>query len=353
MPQLEGMVYRNEKAWKTLASHIEKMHYSQIFIIVDENTERFCLPLFFHKINSDIKNDILKVKSGEQHKNIDSCIDLWRQLSAKNADRHCLIINLGGGMVTDLGGFVASTYKRGVSHVHVPTTLLAMVDASIGGKNGIDFGKAKNQIGTINQPKMVIVEPDFLNTLPERQLISGSAEMIKHGLIHSAGVWERVSAMDFSDKKSLEKLIWESIEIKNEIVSLDPHEENLRKTLNYGHTLGHAIESHCMESTHREPLLHGEAVAIGMILATYISNQILDFPEDTMGEVCKRIISVFPRQEFSKKEIDNIISLLLFDKKNRNGKVLFVLLYEIGSWKTNCSVDNELIFRAFEYYGNL
>src|SRR5690554_2155009 len=220
MPQLEGMVYRNEKAWKTLASHIEKMHYSQIFIIVDENTERFCLPLFFHKINSDIKNDILKVKSGEQHKNIDSCIDLWGQLSAKNADRHCLIINLGGGMVTDLGGFVASTYKRGVSHIHVPTTLLAMVDASIGGKNGIDFGKAKNQIGTINQPQMGIVGPGFLNTLPVWRLVSGSGGIVKQGLSHNAGGWERVTAMDIIDKKSLEKLIWESIEIKNKIVSL-------------------------------------------------------------------------------------------------------------------------------------
>src|SRR5690554_4287671 len=158
MLQQKGMVFRNEKAWETLVSHIKEINYSQIFIIVDENTERFCLPLFWKKINTEIKIDILKAKSGEKHKNIDSCIKLWEQLSEKNADRHSLIINLGGGMITDLGGFVASTFKRGVSHVHVPTTLLAMVDASIGGKNGIDFGKAKNQIGTINQPKMVIVD---------------------------------------------------------------------------------------------------------------------------------------------------------------------------------------------------
>ena len=353
MLQKEGMVFRNEKAWKILAFHIEEMHYSKIFIIVDENTETFCLPLFYEKTNLNLKSEILKIKCGEKYKNIESCIALWEQLSAQNADRHSLIINLGGGMVTDLGGFVASTFKRGVACINIPTTLLAMVDASIGGKNGIDFGKAKNQIGTINQPKMVIVDRAFLDTLPHRQLISGTAEMLKHGLIHSSGAWERAAYMDIEDKIGLEKLIWESIEIKNEIVSLDPLEENLRKTLNYGHTLGHAIESHFLEHPERKPLLHGEAVAIGMVLATYISNQLLGFPEQILKEVSERIISVFPKQEFSQKEIENICNLLLFDKKNRNGKVLFVLLSNIGSWKANCSVDNELIYRSFKYYENI
>lgn len=349
----KGVVLRNSNAWKSLRSIISEKQYSTVYILVDENTEAYCLPTFKEKVNLDIKMELLTIRSGEKHKNIDSCINLWKQLSEKNADRHSLMINLGGGMITDLGGFVASTFKRGMSFINIPTTLLAMVDASIGGKNGIDFGQAKNQIGTISQPEMVVVERAFLDTLPHGQLVSGTAEMLKHGLIHSAGAWERVAEMDLNDRPALEELIWESIEIKNRIVSMDPLEENLRKTLNYGHTLGHAIESHCLANPNRTSLLHGEAIAVGIILATYISNQLLGFPKIRLREVSQKIIAVFPKQRFAQKEIENILNLLLFDKKNRNGEVLFVLLSDIGTWKTNCTVDNKLIYRAFEYYGNL
>lgn len=352
MIQKEGLVLLNKNTWKILASHIEEMKYSNIFVIVDENTETHCLPRFNEKIDLDYKWKVLQVPSGEKYKNIDTCISLWEQLSDKGADRNSLIINLGGGMITDIGGFVASTFKRGLAFVNIPTTLLAMVDASIGGKNGIDFKLAKNQIGTINFPKMVVVENSFLDTLPKRQLISGMAEMLKHSLIYSDESWERINSLDPLNKPEFEELIWESIEIKSEIVSLDPLETNLRKTLNYGHTLGHAIESHCMSSAEREPLLHGEAVAIGMILATYISNQLLDLPEKRLTEVSAKILSIFSKQIFSQNEIENIINLLVFDKKNRNGNVFFVLIHDIGEPKTDCVVSNSLIYNAFEFYKN-
>src|SRR5690554_1697046 len=188
----KGLIFHNENGWEILARHIEKNNYSTIFILVDENTETHCLPVFYRKSNVSGKCNILKTESGEKNKNIATCIFLWEQLSASGADRNSLIINLGGGMITDLGGFVASTFKRGVDFINIPTTLLAMVDAAIGGKNGIDFGRAKNQIGTINNPEMVVVENSFLKSLPQRQLTSGVAEMIKHSLISSPSSWHKI-----------------------------------------------------------------------------------------------------------------------------------------------------------------
>lgn len=350
MIQKEGLVFRNRNAWEILASHIEEVNYSNVFIIVDENTQTQCLPRFYEKLDLNKKWKTLQVSSGEKYKNIESCIQLWERLSEEQGDRNSLIINLGGGMITDLGGFVASTFKRGMAFVNIPTTLLAMVDASIGGKNGIDFGMAKNQIGTINLPIMVVIENLFLETLPKQQLISGMAEMLKHSLIHSSDSWDKIRDIKPLNTPLFEELIWESIAIKSEIVSQDPLETGLRKTLNYGHTLGHAIESHCLDSSERESLLHGEAIAIGMILATYISNQLLGFPEKRLTEVSERLISLFPKQVFSQNEIENIINLLVFDKKNRSGKVLFVLMQDIGELTTDCVVSNDLIYNAFEFY---
>jgi len=254
--------------------------------------------------------------------------------------------------VTDLGGFVASTFMRGISFINIPTSLLAMVDASVGGKNRVDLGHKKNQIGVINLPEMVILDIEFLKTLPQEHIISGLAEMLKHGLIHSKDYWERVKNADASKKLEFEKLIWDSVEIKKEIVSKDPLEKDLRKTLNYGHTLGHAIESYFLENSDKKSLLHGEAVAVGLILETYISMETFGFPEDAMNDLTRSVFKYFPKQYFTQKDIAAIINLLVFDKKNRNGKVLFVLLQDIGHHKCNCEVNNELIYKAFKYYKN-
>ena len=353
MRQEEEMILQNELGWKMLSSHLFEMDYSSVFIIVDDNTKIHCLPILSEKISIEQKFEILEISSGEKSKNIQSCIYLWERLSLFSADRNSLIINLGGGMITDLGGFVASTFKRGILFINIPTTLLAMVDASIGGKNGIDFGSAKNQIGTVNLPKMVIIENAFLKTLSKRELTSGFAEMIKHSLIEGKECWEKLKTVQPNSSTEFEELIWESMAVKRDIVQLDPLEKNIRKTLNYGHTLGHAIESHFLGQEDRETLLHGEAIAIGIILASYISRNLYSFPKERLMEISKMILSHFSKQKFSESDIKNIIDLLIFDKKNRNGKVLFVLMRDIGKMEINCTVDNDLIYKAFDFYKNL
>lgn len=347
-----GSVYCNEGAWEALSETIEKLQPSKIFILTDANTENYCLPVLQQKLALASPPEILSMPEGEEYKTITTCVGLWASLSAKGADRQSLLINLGGGVVTDLGGFLASTFKRGISFVNIPTSLLAMVDASVGGKNGVDLGVLKNQIGVINNPEVVIIDTQFLKTLPPSQTTSGYAEMLKHGLIRSETYWKKLNAFDVNDTNSTEELIWESVEIKNKVVTEDPSEQGLRKTLNYGHTLGHAIESFCMERDDRRSLLHGEAIAIGMILATFISSEVLDFPKEKLGEVSTTILEHFPKEEFSEKDIEAIIDLLIFDKKNRNGQVYFVLLNDFGEHQIDCKVANSLIFEAFDYYKN-
>ena len=348
----KGAVYCSSNNWDSLNNKIKEINPSNIFIIVDTNTKKDCLPLFFKKITFNESFEVLEIPEGEINKNIHTCSLLWNELSENGADRNSLIINLGGGVVTDLGGFVASTFKRGVFFINIPTTLLAMVDASVGGKNGVDLGLLKNQIGIINHPEMVLIDTGFLKTLPENQLTSGYAEMIKHGLIHSREYWDNVKSFDILRMDKLEDLIWESVLIKNDVITKDPFEKNVRKTLNYGHTLGHAIESYSLDQNKFPALLHGEAIAIGMILTTYISFKKLGFPEQTLSDISLHIIKKFKKSLFSKEAINAIIKLLKYDKKNYNGTVLFVLLTDIGNYKLSCEVSNSLIFEAFEYYKN-
>ncbi len=348
----KGQVLSSSTGREALAIYVKEKKPSKIFIITDKNTNKLCLSIFLEKNNFECSPETITIPVGEMYKNIGTCLNVWKTLSEKGADQKSLIINLGGGVVTDLGGFVASTFKRGIPFINIPTSLLAMVDASVGGKNGVDLGHIKNQIGVINLPELVLLDTDFLKTLPQEHLVSGLAEMLKHGLIHSHTYWERIKKVDFTNKGEFEKLIWDSVAIKKEIVAKDPFENNLRKTLNYGHTLGHAIESYFLENEDKTTLLHGEAVAIGIILATHISAESLGFPQNTLNDVTKTIMSHFPKQNFSKNDIDTVIKLLVFDKKNRNGKVLFVLLKDIGQYKTDCEVDNSFIYKAFEYYKN-
>ena len=348
----KGSVYCSSNNWDSLNNKIKEINPSNIFIIVDTNTKQYCLPLFIEKKSFNQSFEVLEIPDGEINKNINTCSLLWNELSENVADRNSLIINLGGGVVTDLGGFVASTFKRGVFFINIPTTLLAMVDASVGGKNGVDLGLLKNQIGIINHPEMVLIDTGFLKTLPENQLTSGYAEMIKHGLIHSREYWDNVKSFDILRMDKLEDLIWESVLIKNDVITKDPFEKNVRKTLNYGHTLGHAIESYSLDQNKFPALLHGEAIAIGMILTTYISFKKLGFPEQTLSDISLHIIKKFKKSLFSKEAINAIIKLLKYDKKNYNGTVLFVLLSDIGNYKLSCEVSNSLIFEAFEYYKN-
>lgn len=344
------IIHFNTECYKQINVHLKKSNYSKIFIIVDENTHQYCLPKFLSNLETNVVIEIIEIESGEINKNIDTCLGVWNALSELGADRKSLLINLGGGVITDLGGFVASTFKRGIDFIHVPTTLLAMVDASIGGKNGVDLGHLKNQVGVINPSKMVLVDTFFLSTLPENQIRSGLAEMLKHGLIFSKAYWNKFYSIKELDHQTLNKLIYESIEIKKTIVEKDPFENNLRKSLNYGHTLGHAIESYYLSNTNKKPLLHGEAVAIGLILATYLSTELTDFLKEDCSIIKDTILQIFDHHKILEEDFNPIIELLKFDKKNEHGNINFVLLKKIGETKINCQVENNLIIKAFHYY---
>ena len=290
---------------------------------------------------------ILEIQSGEENKHIQTCLQIWEDLSNLDGDRKSLLINLGGGVLTDMGGFVASTFKRGIDFINIPTTLLAMVDASIGGKTGVDLGSLKNQIGVINQPQMVLIFPEFLTTLDPRQIKSGYAEMLKHGLIKDKDYWgDLTKKSNFTDASCIQR----SIAIKNDVVLQDPTEQGLRKILNFGHTLGHAIESYCLENHDRKTLLHGEAIAIGMILEGYLSHELRGLSKLSLDEIKKSFLRFFDKVDFTEDDIDSILQLLKYDKKNSHGNVNFVLLQAIGEAVIDIEVPEELFQKAFAYY---
>ncbi|MBT3612185.1 MAG: 3-dehydroquinate synthase [Flavobacteriales bacterium] len=304
-------------------SKLDVSGYSKIAILVDENTKRDCL----HKLPKFNDFIIIEIKSGEEHKNITTCNFIWEELTNNHFERNSLLINLGGGVIGDMGGFCASTYKRGIDFIQIPTTLLAMVDASIGGKLGIDFNGLKNQIGLFNNPKSVLVNPKFLKTLHDNKLKSGFAEVVKHALISDNNLWEELTSTPF-DILDWGAIILTSIQIKNNIILSDPFEKKNRKKLNFGHTFGHAIESYYLEKG--TPILHGEAVYMGMILETELS----PIPKEDKNEIKNYILSNFTLAHTPKKS--NLLPFLMNDKKNVQGKINFSLLNEIG----DCSIDN-------------
>jgi len=345
-------IHFNENCYIKLNSFLEKSNFSKLFVLVDTNTHYKCLPYFLSQVETDLEIEIIEIEPGEHLKNIETCSGVWNALSELDGDRKALMINLGGGVVTDLGGFVASTFKRGIKFINVPTSLLAMVDASVGGKTGVDLGTLKNQIGVINFSEMVLVDSRFLETLPEQEINSGMAEMLKHGLIQDENYWHAMTKVQAKDYKDFDELIYDSIVIKNNIVTQDPNENGLRKTLNYGHTLGHAIESYFLTNSKRTTLLHGEAIAVGMILATFISFKLFDFPEEKLENIKQVLIRNYGKVEFNNEECQEIIELLKFDKKNSHGNINFVLLEDIAKTKIDCIVPNDLIFESFKYYSS-
>jgi 3-dehydroquinate synthase len=341
-------IYFNENGYNQINELVNKNNYSSIFILVDDHTNEYCLSKFLPNLATEVSIEIIEIEAGEGIKNIATCVEIWSILSELGADRKSVIINLGGGVITDIGGFIASTFKRGIDFINVPTTLLGMVDASIGGKNGVDLGNLKNQVGVINVPQLLLIDTSFLETLPQKEMRSGLAEMLKHGLIYDKNYWEeflKLSDIDFAD---FDTLIYRSIEIKNEIVKQDPTENGIRKALNFGHTLGHAIESHFLES--ETPLLHGEAIAIGMILESYISKEKELLSNEEFHQIKYTITDIFEKHVFTENDIESIQNLLIHDKKNEYGKVQFALINGIGKIIINQSVENELIIKSFEDY---
>ncbi|MGV8878490.1 MAG: 3-dehydroquinate synthase [Sphingobacteriaceae bacterium] len=321
-----------ENSLATLGEFIRQGNYSKFFFLVDEETDKYCLPLIKKKLPDLDNYDIIEISSGEENKNIDFCIGIWRMLIDFGADRKSLLINVGGGVVTDMGGFAASTFKRGIDFVHVPTTLLSQVDASVGGKTGIDVEHLKNIIGTFTQPKAVFMEAAFLKTLSERQIVSGFAEMLKHGLIADKVYFDQLKN---ADPKNLEpKLIHRSVEIKNEVVKADPKEQGLRKILNFGHTIGHAIESYSLTHDSR-PLTHGEAIAIGMICEARLAVTKQGLSNNECQEITDVFNRFYPKYHLLESSFSDLIDLMKNDKKNDAGQINCSLLTQIG----HCAVD--------------
>lgn len=345
-------IHFNESGYSFVNQFINKKKYSKIFVLADQNTNAFCLPGFLSRLAADIPIEIIELDAegnpSEHLKDIATCTRIWTLLTEMGGDRKSLLINLGGGVITDLGGFVASTFKRGIDFIHVPTTLLAMIDAAIGGKNGIDLGPLKNQVGTITVPGLLLIDTQFLHTLPQREMRSGLAEMLKHGLIADAAYWQQLQDLGALVWDDLDKLIYRSVEIKNDIVRQDPSENGIRKALNFGHTLGHAIESHFLETG--KPLLHGEAIAAGMVLESYLSKEKLLLSETAYLEVKNTVNALFERITFDENDISDILGLLIHDKKNEYGKVQFALLDGIGKTALGQFVENSSILAAFADY---
>ena len=314
---------------------------SKVFILTDENVAPFWLPEVEHWLNCENAFEIV-IKSGERHKNLQTVQRIWKTLMKHHADRNALLINLGGGVITDLGGFAASTYKRGIRFVNIPTTLLAMVDAAIGGKTGIDFGDAKNQIGTFAEAEEVLIHKDFLVTLPQRELLSGLTEMLKYGFIAAPELLQ-VSLENY------ESYISRCGDIKREIVAKDPHEKGLRKILNFGHTLGHAIESHCL--TKESPLLHGEAVALGMLAALWLSVKHCGLDSPVLQQFENQLPMLLSEAEISLSEADvePVLAYLVHDKKSHRETPQFVLLEAVGKPVWDLAIEDESVCESLKY----
>lgn len=317
----------------------------KVFCLTDEQVYEECYPSFRDALQLELEP--ICIPSGEVHKDLATCSSVWRTLMECGAERDSLLIALGGGVVTDLGGFVGTTYLRGMSFLFVPTTLLGMVDAAIGGKNGVDLDGYKNMVGSVRQPEKVLVHPPFLRSLDFRQKRSGLAEMIKHAVLEGKELFQRVEWLDLEDEKALESLLPDLIEVKRSFVGSNPNEKGERECLNFGHTVGHALETLSMEAD--DPLLHGEVVAAGMIVEAFISMDIMGLPEDE----CKRLVDLL-FERFGKVDLpdeDELIRVMEKDKKIRQGKIHMVLLERIGKPIHGCLVERSSIERGLRSYG--
>ena len=334
---------------RDLVNAISECEHDRIFVLTDETTQQLCWPKI--KNFKALKNSTpIIIKATDTHKNLDTLSQVWQALSNGGATRHSLMINLGGGMVTDLGGFAASTFKRGIDFINIPTTLLAMVDASVGGKTGINFGGLKNEIGVFSDSRFVIINTQFLDTLDHDNICSGYAEMLKHGLISDERTWAELVTFDLDnpDLSQLQHMVAESIKVKERIVEADPHEHGIRKALNLGHTMGHAFESFAMRRG--TPILHGYAVAYGLISELYMSARKTAFPTDRMHQTVRFIRENYGTINITCDDYPTLIELMHHDKKNTSGIINFTLLGNVGDIRINQTANEEEIKEALDFF---
>jgi len=345
------MVITTENIASELASYLSSHHHDKVFVLTDENTQEKCFPLVC-SVKKIQEAKQITIKADDIHKNIGQVTTIWEILSANGASRHSLLINLGGGMITDLGGFAGATFKRGMHNLNIPTTLMASVDAAVGGKTGINFNGLKNEIGSFYHPDCVMIDCTFLKTsdLPNR--LSGYAEMIKHGLISNEQVLHDVLAFDITsdptDVENLNALVKISVAIKERFVAEDPKEMGIRKALNFGHTIGHAFES--LSFMMNAPILHGHAVAAGIVCEMYLSHKCCGMPAETLRSVTNFINDGYPPFVYSCKDYDKLYELMTHDKKNEDGHIMFTLLGDIGDIRINQETGKDLILESLDFY---
>jgi 3-dehydroquinate synthase len=330
-----------------LLAFLNQKKYSKIVVLTDENTRTHCYPILEKKLPGHV---VIEVKSGEEQKNLNTCAKIWKDLTELALDRHAVLIVLGGGVLGDMGGFCAATYKRGIDFILIPTTLLAQVDASIGGKLGVDFEHLKNHIGVFQQPALTLLYTGFLKTLPEAELRSGYAEVIKHTLISDKAMWQQISA------KSLQQQDWDgllkhSVIFKAHVTTEDPKEKGLRKILNAGHTIGHAVESYLLASGNR--ILHGEAIALGIIAEGFIAHQRTMLTAADFTSITNYILSVYGKVALNDMQIEEASQLTVQDKKNKGNKILCVLQDGIGRARWDCEISLDEVKRALAFYQSL
>ena len=341
----------SENLQRDLQSEIESASPDRLFVLTDENTRRLCWPLVEgFSAFSDAR--LIEIPQGDANKNLDSLAMVWEALQRGGGTRHSLLVNLGGGMVCDLGGFAASTFKRGIRFVNIPTTLLAMVDASVGGKTGVNFGGLKNEIGTFSEPQAVVIDTKFLETLDRENLLSGYAEMLKHGLLDTVEHWAEV--LQFTIHNLQFTTIQKSIAVKQRIVTSDPHEKGLRKALNLGHTFGHAFESFSIQhpkpnTQHPTPILHGHAVAFGLICELYLSVVKCGFPTEKMRQTVQFIRENYGSLPITCDDYPELIRLMQHDKKNIGDSIRFTFLADIGDIRLDQTASHEEIKEALDF----
>lgn len=338
-----------ESLENSLAEAIEKCPHDRLFILTDEHTHRLCLPQLQNIPAIQDATEII-IGAEDVHKNLETLASVWQALSEQGATRHSLLINLGGGMVTDLGGFAAATFKRGIAYINIPTTLLSMVDASVGGKTGINFNGLKNEIGVFAPASSVLLETEFLRSLDAHNFFSGYAEMLKHGLISTPEHLAELLSFDTEqiDYAALKAMVGRSVQVKENIVEQDPKEHGIRKALNLGHTIGHAFES--LALAENRPVLHGYAVAWGIVCELYLSHIKTGFPKEKMRQTIQFIKENYGAFAFNCKQYDRLYELMLHDKKNTADIINFTLLKEVGDICLNQTADKETIFEVLDFY---
>ena len=337
----------SENLTQALTTAVAECEHDRTFILVDETTERCCLPLVSGMDCVEGAQTIV-IGATDTHKTLDSLAHVWEELGKGGGTRHSLLINIGGGMVTDLGGFAASTFKRGINYINIPTTLLAMVDASVGGKTGINFRGLKNEIGVFSNASTVILDTTFLKTLDTKNILSGYAEMLKHGLINDEKMWAELINEELSvSHSSFKKMLAESVAVKQRIVTEDPTEHGIRKALNLGHTAGHAFESLALE---RKPVLHGYAVAYGLIVELYLCCVKTGFPQHKMRQTVAAIKSHYGRMPITCDDYPQLLALMHHDKKNTGHDINFTLLGDVGDIRINQTASEDEIRDALDFY---